>query len=95
MPKRRRKLYYYVQDWRVRDSLWWIGGRWTALASRDPASRCVSMRRCLNKKQALRHARRIRQLGGMPLISCRIVVGLTSWTDYFLGSDQTSLKKAF
>jgi hypothetical protein len=84
--KRRRKIRYYVQNWNSLN-IWWTNGRWAIdiVDGKGGSSSKV----CLTLNNAIRNAKRILSLGGIPLISrAKIVKGKRQWMDFRLNKSE-------
>ena len=82
--RRKRKLFYIVQNWDDKTSIWWNRKGWRTLAISDDrkmkflvrdeikgvgSGGATNQKRCRNLKSALRCARKIVALNGSALIT--------------------------
>ncbi len=86
--KRRRRVFYYVQNWESDRHFWWNRGDWREPVENDERritfqiggdvkhvgrGAASSQKSCRNLRAAMRCARRLAQLGGSPLISRSVI----------------------
>ncbi len=86
--RRRRKVFYYVQDWGSGREFWWNRGEWREPVENDERRikfrvngvvmnvgnhGASSTKSCRNLRVAMRCARRLQAAGGVPLISRSVI----------------------
>lgn len=62
MAKRKRKIFYWVQDTGLTTRIWWVrGSGWVNEPNKGERS---NVKVCYSKRNALRHCRKINLMGG-------------------------------